>query len=565
MSGESSLGKRTFFDAVMSGSSEMISSRTGVPSGIVENLLRTGIDTLSSSGQQSFINDAQHAAEQLSGGSTRDFERSNISMPGAALIPGRGAELPMINNQFQKPSRLKLRPSGAKMHNAFAEQVKAWGPVDCKMSFAYKAILPVVLAANVSPPTRFHHHMFFRHCLNVNQPAYNSEQLTWHNTLGPDDSLIRQAPPSGSLIGAAPAGYNTSLRSPYRYPSNGTWQAVRLTRPILENIGWNCNPLKFITADTTDTSTILQKGTPFVYKNAQQFDVDTAATHPSIPSQQPRTATGADASTSTACYYRSQMSEGNVSYQFCNDGTSAVVVDVVITKLKKGKTYNTTQAYTNAMLSAFGAGYVNMSLANRGVINLAGGAPTSTDVYLNSKVEFLPEKALKYYSQTSSVTAAQPFAFVARDQFIVAAGCVKPWSFALPAVNYDARGYLQDTSETELNHDVDDLTYCVSMSYSTVSTPLVESGTVGRAVIDRRGNAVNVSVTGTYKETPHPAYLADYVNNFYVNGVLNAPYFTSSVPTLSRVNILPPESGSRTDADGTSYMVVGPSNTQNAA
>lgn len=543
----------------------MISQGTGIPAQLVENILRTGIDTLSQSSQQSVINDAQHAAEQLSGGSRGDFERSNVSMPGAALIPGRGAELPMINAQFQRPSRLKLKPSGAKMHNAFAEQVKAWGPVDCKMSFAYKAILPVVLTANNSPATRFHHHMFFRHCLNSNGVAYNSENVAWHNTLGPDDSLIRQAPPAGSLNGAAPAGYNTSLRSPYRYPLSGAWQAVRLNRPILENIGWNCNPLKFITADNTDTSSALVKGTPFVYKNAPTYTTDNAFTHPSLPSQQPRAATVGDSSTSTACYYRSQMSEGNVSYQFCNDGTSAVVVDVVITKLKKGKTYTTCPAYLGAMLSAFGTGYMNMTLANRGVINLAGGAPSASDIYDNSKVEFLPEKALKYYAQTASATAAVPFVFVARDQFMIAAGSVKPWSFALPAVNYDARTYMQDTSETEFLHDIDDMTYCVSVSYSTVSTPLVESGTVGRSVIDRRGNAINVSVTGTYKETPHPCYLSDYVNNFYVNGVLNAPYFTGAPPSLARVNILPPESGSRTDADGTSYMVVGPSNTQNAA
>ena len=183
MSANSSvLGKRSLFDVVMSGGSEMISQGTGIPAPMVESILRTGIDTLSQSSQQNVINDAQHAAEQLSGGNTRDFERSNISMPGAALIPGRGAELPMINNQFQKPSRLKLKPSGAKMHNAFAEQVKAWGPVDCKMSFAYKAILPVVLAANVSPPTRFSNHMFFRHCANVNAGNYSSETTAWHNT-----------------------------------------------------------------------------------------------------------------------------------------------------------------------------------------------------------------------------------------------------------------------------------------------------------------------------------------------------------------------------------------------
>lgn len=561
----STLGKRSFFQAVMDGTGVpgMISQATGIPQPLVEGVIRHSIDTLTRDSQQSVINEAQHQAEALSGGSRRDFERSNISLPGAALIPGRGAELGIANLQFQRPSVMKMKRSGAKMHNAFAEQVKAWGSVDCKMAFAYKAILPVVFVANESPKTRFTTHAFFRHNFSsINAVQWSDVSTNWHKTLGPDDSLIRQASPAGSLSGAAPAGYNTSLRSPYRYPANGDYQMVRMHRPILENIGWNANPCKWVTA-AIGSSDNIQTTSPVVYMNSASNQIDTGGGLVSMPGQQPRAMTaGGNEANSTACYYRSQMSEGKVAYQFCNDGTSSVVVDVVITKLKKGKTMEDQAVYTSNMLAAFGQGYLNMTLANRGVINLQGGAPSITDVYENSKVEFLPEKALRYYNKTSVTESTHPYAFVGRDQFIIAAGAVKPWSFSLPAVNYDARDYSNISNQADI---IDDLTYCVSISFSTVATPLVESGTVGRAVIDRRGNALNVSVTGTYKETPHPVYLADFVNTFYVNGVLNAPYYTATAPALSRVNILPPETGSRTDADGTSYMVVGPSNTQNAA
>lgn len=565
--GDSVLGKRTLFDAVMSGSSDILSRHTGVPSPIIEGVIRSGIDTLSASSQQSVLNAAQQRAEALSGGSARDTERSNVSIPGAALIPGRGAELGLANINFQRPSKLKMKPSGAKMHNAFAEQVKAYGPVDCKMAFAYKALLPVVLTANASPPTRFVNHSFFRHTnTSINSVNYADTTTAWNNTLGPDDSYIRQMNPTGSAY-SVPIGYNQDLKSPYRYPQNNAVSEVRMNRAILENIGWNANPFKPLTValgsgnDLTTTS-------PVVYSNAPIKFVDSDAGFWSHPSQQPRApANPGNIYTATSCYYRSQMAEGSVNYQFSNDGTSAVVVDVVITKLKKGEKLADAGQYKDALLQAFGEGYMNMTLANRGVIDLAGGAPTSTDVIYNSKVEFLPKKALDYYRRYSAYNTPAPRAisFVARDQFMIGAGSVKPWSFNLPAVNYDARTYLEETSGGDGGWNIDDLTYCVSMSFSTVSTPVVEAGAVGTSVIDRRGNALNVAVTGTYKETPHPAYLAEYVNNFYVNGVLNAPYYTSAVPHLSRVNILPPETASRDSTQASAFAVVGPTNTQSGA
>jgi len=522
--------------------------------------------------QQQLFNAAKEVIDKMSGaGPNDDADRATVNMPPAALIKGRGAELGLISRGFQNKSVLKLPMGGAKLHNAFAEQLKAWQPVTCKMQFAYKGILNVNNSLSDSRLiyTRYYTHQFVRHGqVSINSSSYNSETTNWNHTLGPDDSSVRLQPPAGSAYAAGPAGYSTGLKTPYRYPRNQDWQAMRLSNILLENIGWNANPCKFVSTGATGTSAsspaALSLTSCQVYANAPLYTVDSQPSVNSQPSLQPRDMAFNDPPTaSTSCYYRSQFGTGNLSYQFCNDGTSPVVVDVVVTQLKKGQSCDNFDSYKTLLNDSFGQGYLNMCFANRGVIDMAGLQPVSTDPFLNAKVEFMPEKALKYvnYETTGGANAPKGIKFVARDQFIVDAGSVKPYTMNLPAQNYDARDYNYD------NFSVDDKTYCISVAFSTVATPVIESGTVGVAVLDRRGNSCNVSVTGTYTEQVHPVYLAEYANNFYINGILHKPYFPTGYPAagLRRSNILPTETATRSTADTSAFIDVGATNTQAGA
>ena len=521
-------------------------------------------DYLSAADQQTFFRNAKRAVDQMNGaGQGDDVDRATVNLPPAAVVPGRGAELGLISRGFQTKSRLKIPMGNAKLHNAFAEQLRAWEPVLCKMQFVYKGILNVAYAINDTGATRYCTHQFYRHSAAVNNSLHADTTLLWNETLGPDVSLIRQIPPAGSAY-SVPSGYNTSLVSCVRYPQNQAKQAVRLTRVLTENIGWNANPIKFVGtgAGTVGSVNTLQLANQAVYANAPLQQVDGITAIQSLPALQPKDMNNATApANSTACYYRCQTGVGSVSYQFANDGNAPVVVDIVVTKMKKGQKFATTDNYVTALKNSFGQGYLNMCLGNRGVVDMQGLYPQIDDVFLNSKVEFMPQKALSFYDQNAVASGQAPrgITFVARDQFIVDAGSVKPYSLQLPALNYDPRDYDQS------NYHVDDLSYCVSVAYSTLAIPVVESGTVGVSVIDRRGASLNMTCSGVYTEKVHPVYLAEYNNNFYINGILQAPYYGTTPPTLARQSILPVETANRGSTVASSYIDLGATNTQSGA
>lgn len=548
-----SAGADMFKNHMMAAAANAMSRATGMSMDAAAEAL----NTLSSAGQQAAQAAGRKRARNESGQSRSEMERSNITLPHAFFMPGRGAELSQLTKGYQGFSKLNLPPGNAKIHNAFAEMSKQWSPVECGAAFAYKGILNSTVVAGSPAPTRFYTHQFIRHYGNyVNGPSYASNTTNWNNTLGPDSSLVRKIPANnGSAYGAADvSGFSGNLISPYRYPQQGDWQAMRLTRVVLENIGWVANPLKFITDRAATASASLASTYPYVY-NDPLYQVGYSAAYAvnSHPNLQPRNMAVNDNAKDTACYYRCQQGVGSVAYQFANDGTTAVVVDIVVHKLKKGQTQTSFSTATTALENQYKQGYLNSQLANRGALDLSGAAPSDVDIFVDSKVEFMPKQCLKYTPSTAD-RSPRPFVQVTRDQFIVAAGSVKPYKFNLPALNYDARNY----NSTAV---VDDLTYIVSVAFSTAPVPIIESGTSAYAVVDRRGNSLNMSVTGNYNEKPHPVYLSDFNPQWYLNGVLNAPYYQTAVPTLYRSEIISPDTASRGPLDSTSYIQVGPSNT----
>ncbi|UOF78231.1 hypothetical protein [Circoviridae sp.] len=552
--------RRRIGDIIRPALVSIASQATGFSQQSVDNAFDTMMDVSSVGVQQAILNQAKRTVDQMTGAGEQDIDRDNINMPLCSIIPGRGAEVGIAGKGFQGGSKLKLPAGNAKLHNAFAEQIKAWEPVTAKMSFAYKGLLDVSLKTDItSPATRFYTHQFFRHCsLTINNSSHNETTLDWNKTLGPDNSYIRKVPPSGTAY-SVPGGGNTGLKSAYRYPQQGKEQVVRMSRVILENIGWNANPYKYVTCNTTSTSLTgtLTTTTPMVYANADIYSQDSATNQPrSHANLQPKDMTAESTpANSTSCYYRSQFGTGLVNYQFCNDGTTPVVVDIVVTKCRKGQFFSTPSTYVSTLESSWKQGYLNMCSGNRGVADFQGNSIRSADIFDDSKTEFMPKKCLTYMNE-----ANRPFQFVVRDQFIVDAGSVKPYEFKMPALNYYSPDYAQS------NEFVDDLTYCVSVAFSTLSIPIIETLTTGSAIIDRRGNSLNMSVTGTYTERIHPVYLSEYNNNWYVNGALTVPiYVDGSVPTVARSTIIPPETAQRGSTTASAYIVQGPSNTQSGA
>lgn len=538
------------------------SQATGLSSSAINFGIDTAMDAASSGVQQATLSGAKRLVDQMTGAGEQDIDRDNINMPPSAIIPGRGAEVSIISKGFQPGSKLKIPGGGAKIHNAFAEQIKAWEPVTAKCSFAYKGLLNVAFTAGVNPKTRFYTHQFFRHAsLSINSSTHADNTTAWNNTLGPDSSYTRLVPASGGSAYAVLAGVNTTLKSPYRFPQTGGHQAIRLTRNMLENIGWNANPYKHMTATTTTLSSTLTYTTPVVYADASNYVIDNASqATKSLPSQQPRNMSQADGAVGSASsYYRSQFGSGLVNYQFCNDGTTPIVVDVVITKLKKGEAVGAPSTYVTNLENAYKQGYLNMCLGNRGVVDLEGEGINSSDVFDNSKVEFMPAKCLRYYNRANT-NEPRPFVHVVRDQFIVDAGSVKPYEFKMPPINYYAPEYNAE------NDFIDDLTYCVSVAFSTLSTPAIETITgAGSAIIDRRGNSLNMSVTGTYTERCYPVYLSEFNNNWFTNGILTVPQYIGTPPAITRSTVIPPEMSTRGSTQSSAYIDTGASNTLSGA
>jgi hypothetical protein len=520
--------------------------------------------------------EATAIAQKVTGNSGAGL-RSNMGVVPAMFIAGRGAELGHVESNFCRPVKLKTGESnGAKYHNAFASIAKAFTGVKTDMAFGFKAILDTSATANATSQfTRFVTHNVFRQPANFNISTYANNTTNWNFTLGPDTSLIRKLPANGgsyqgASVDSVVTNFNSTLKSPFRYPTNGAWMYSRLCRPMLENIGWNCNPIKLKAIDGGNGSMTSQVSLQ-VYDDANLIAQN--ATTPltrSMPNQQPQDATVADTTSGTSCYYRCQQGTGKVTYQFCNDSTSVLVVDVVINRVKKGSTLDPSSSETNNQLTdlyeAYGQGYLNYQLANRGVVDLNGSVPVKDDVFYNAKSTFMPAVALKYYGQVTTnggTVKTHPFKQVARDQFMVPAGSTRPFSFDLQSLNYDARPY----DETGLAI-IDDMTYIVSLAFSSVATPAIEQSSAANpglgqkyTVIDRKGPSVNCTVTGVYHENVYPAYMAEFVNKYYVNGALGVPkYDTIGTTSVFAADILDITQRVGYDTVNSTVAEVGPLN-----
>jgi len=539
-------------------------------------------------------NGAERLAKNMAGGAGMNIG-SNTVVP-AQLIDGRGAELAYQQLNVLKSIKFKTGESvGPQLTDAFGREKLLYQGQSAMHAFAFKMQLTVpsyVVESNNIPVNRFYVHNVFRHVLaGVNNTAptfetypYGNRQVSWNETLGPDRSLVRYqggvtqlASQIGSAYTPAPnyaaLGLDEGLFTPYRYPKMGTFMFSRMTRQLMENLGWNANPMKVVSI--TGGSGGLAPVPLNVYSNAPMNNTDSIV---SFPNNLPDNTNG---TVGPSYYYRSQFGRGQVSYNFSNDGTNPVVIDIVITRVKKGESVIRGDLFQ--LEQAYKQGYLNYSYANDEQSDLRGQPPVAEDVLTNQFCQFLPAKALDSYKRVANAGGAYtnkstaPYKQVARDQFIIAGGASRNWSTYLQALDYDARKYAQKSvpnpgeGQVVAGHDdeancLDEFSYVFSIACSGVPAPFIEfKGGTGNvaSVIDRRGTDCSVSVSGSYKEVPHPVYLTKATKEAYVNGRLDTPGFGAASTGLSLTSndIASIGQATRSAANSTALISMGPLNT----
>lgn len=547
------------------------------------------------------INDASHAATSamrsaaermangMTGGAAMNIGENSICP--AQLIPGRGAELSYQQLNILKAIKFKTGESvGPPLVDAYGREKLMYQGQTVMHAFAFKMQLGApsyAITGDSLPVNRFYCHNVFRHVLagpnntTLAQGPYGNRTQQWNETLGPDRSLVRRlgnTVNTGGLSGSAyvvpsaTLALNDTLISPFRYPLNGGFLFSRMTRQMLENLGWNANPMKLLSVTAGGGGTL---GSLPVYTNAQ---LSTTTNIASVPNAIPA---NADGTVGPSYYYRNQCGRGQVSYCFNNDGTNPVVIDIVITRIKKGHSVIKSDLFE--LVNSYQVGYLNYSYANDGQADLAGQPPAVQDVTTNARGPFLPAKALDNFKRTTTGagsatnTAGSPFKQVARDQFIIAGGASRNWSTYLQSMDYRASAFAQMQNldpaigatlngYDDTSNCIDEYSYVFSIACSGVPAPWVEfAGSVGSvaSVIDRRGTDCSVSVTGAYKEVPHPVYMSKALKDSFINGRLDVPGFDVSAVNLSLTtnDIANIGQATRSAANSTALIGMGPLNT----
>ena len=458
----------------------------------------------------------------------------------------------------------------------------------------------------------------------------------WHSTLGPDGSLIRVGDGGASqgestragtwrgqrnqvgygTLDSSPDAASNSLISPYRYPRDMEIMYSRVNRQLMENYGWMLNPFKFLNpsynATTNTFSAAPDPSSLRVWSNPKPelLDfLDTTATSDSKKNSYPaqvniQTAAvvegQATANASAGFEWHSQFGPGKLNYQFSNDGTNPVCIDICVVGIKKDSPIP-----VELMQSICDYNYAIHKFANKGSTNLngfqSGDASTghaldltlgSKEWHKNAKLPFMPDACFKnpqsYIDAIGDIASTpeyqeiadylnqgknNPFKVVKRDQFIVSSGSSRAWNTTLPSINYRADLYddvdypyvAPDGLESpqKLVTTADEYTFVLCVGASGLPKPVEEvysaskpvsldgnnnpvDGVVDmKTIIDRQPSTCNVSVVGTYKETIYPTFPKDRTSVNFINGRLTEPYFETppgylvpspNTPLAPRVN-----------------------------
>lgn len=557
----------------------------------------------------------------------------------AQFIPGKGLEVPGAHVENDPAVYCSLGLKGESRVDPLGETFKQIKGRQVSMDFAFKLINDRDGLLTHDKKTRVTVMNCFRH---VNPDPFNNHVTGWHETidpaasdaadkmksnqkwnttLGPDASLIRRgtggkdaADPgvscgtwrgvdgdnvhdaTGSYANPVDADANT-LMSPYRYPNDMEVMYSRINRQLLENYGWLLNPYKFVqwqdnantefgisTVDVGHLKSWTNPGVELLDFTRSVSDTTQENKKRSFPCQ-------VNTQDTLGTFdWHSQFGPGKLSYQFQNDGTNPVCIDICVVGIKKDSPVPVALLHNFCKYN-----YAVHKFANKGKTDLNGFQSNAAGSFQesfgqeewhdNAKMPFMPDACFKnpssynnaanlfegypasetlYRDIVANLEQGQknPFKVVKRDQFIVSSGASRAWSTTLPSIKYRPQLYedveyplepyttpgndlLLDNFETT----ADEYTFVLCIGASGLPKPVEEvlqrfhagadivheTGTTtpdshnvdAKAIIDRQPTTCNVSVVGTYKETIYPTYPVDKTSVNFINGRLTEPYFTS--------------------------------------
>jgi hypothetical protein len=632
-------GKTIAVDAAIQASSDLKRQRNNA--GIAyatsrrnEERLRRRSKKMSKDFQEAMEKNVKRKLDSMSGSQNN----RKLGLKVAQFIPGKGLEVPGAQVENDPSIYCSLGLKGDKLVDPLEETFKRIKGRQVSMDFAFKLINNRDGLLSHAKKTRVTVMNCFRH---VNPDSFNNQVTGWHQTaatlalqtsnqnwnktLGPDASLIRRATGGkdtgheGTECGtwrgangenaanhagsyANPHGANANtLMSPFRYPLDMEVMYSRVNRQLLENYGFMLNPFKFTgfqfntSEDGSQSLPTLRQLNSWSNPGSEVLDYtkvpdgatesNKRASFPALINQE-KASVSVDSSGQgiTNAYgfdWHSQFGPGKLSYQFQNDGTNPVCIDICVVGIKKDQ-----PVPVDLMQHICKYNYGMHKFANRGQTDVNGFQSNSTGTvdesfgenewHDNAKMPFMPDVCFKNpqsyldaVGDPSSQTPAaeiwdylqqgkkNPFKVIKRDQFIVSSGSSRAWNTTLPSIKY--RPQLYDGVEYPLVNSnlqiedvattADEYTFVLCIGASGLPKPVEEvlsrfnasdkvmqpDGTTtddgqnidAKAIIDRQPSTCNVSVVGTYKETIYPCYPEDRSSLNFINGRLTEPYFSS--------------------------------------
>lgn len=575
----------------------------------------------------------------------------------AQFIPGKGLEVEGAQQHKDSAIYCSLGEKSHTLLDPLAETFKTMSGKQVSIDFAFKLVndpnlrdlkknsrITALNCFRHVNPDSFNYQKTGQYVEPVNDDQ-KSANFNWHKTLGPDAAYVRRGTDGLSAAGLSAgvwrtasndsksvggfaqhwdptteawvahgdneAGLANSLVSPYRTPSDFEVMFSRLNRQVLENYGFALNNFKFQTSSGIDAAGSLQTEQINVWSNpseglmnfgetANSTEDHLKASFPAQINTQKITNQAKETSTVIKYFneyleYHSQFGSGKLAYQFSNDGTNPVCIDICVVGIKKGQnvsvenleelcTYNyginkyANQHYMN--VNGYqgkvdsGQGFIDWDFANK-------------EWHTDAKLPFMPDECFKNpqsYIDAVPVTSAyekliynqleqgkkNPFKVVKRDQFIISSGATRSWSTTLPSIKYRPQVYEdvvypQDTAALAQIPKVqaDEYTYVFCIGAHGLSTPVEElypsqttnpDGSIRtrdipdtdpvetegvevlkKAIIDHEPTSCSVSVVGTYTETVKPAYPKNVSDRSFINGRLMLPYFQATSPPGSRI------------------------------
>ena len=286
--------------------------------------------------------------------------------------------------------------------------------------------------------------------------------------------------------------------------------------------------------------------------------------------------------------YHSQFGSGKLNYQFANDGTNPVCIDICVIGVKKGQTIPISLLEQICSYNYATHKFSSYKALNTGGYNAVDVVePKTVDIDLandewisDAKLPFIPSQCFKNpQSYTDAIDQSgsgvpvwvteildtnnqgriNPFKVVKRDQFIISSGATRAWNTTLPSIKYRPQLYedveypldITNTDSSKLSTTADEYSFILAIGAHGMAVPVEEiypgttidqNGTTvddftvrKKSIMDRQASSCNVSVTGTYTETVHPAYAERVGDATFINGRMVEPYFSDELHSTPKI------------------------------